>query len=250
MKIAKVMIASLVVLLPLMAQKEKTEESKRAEVLPSDWPVKMFQVKYADVNRLANLFRAFGATVQPDSDLKALSVRAPKEVLAAIEESLQRLDVAQPPAKNVEINAYLLTASQQGITGNIPPDLDPVVKQLKTIFNYNNFRLLGTLALRGRDGSGGTVNGVLPAISTDSTRPTVYFFETRSATIVSDSKERSVRIDQLELRLNFGLKEGNWDARIHTSIDVHEGQKVVVGKANIDNADNALILVLTAKVIE
>lgn len=252
MKIAKLMVASLVVLLPLMAQKEKTEENKSAEALPHDWPVKMFQVKYADVGRLANLFRAFGATVQPDSDLKALSVRAPREVLAAIEESLQRLDVPQPPAKNIEINAYLLTASQQGQTGNIPPDLDPVVKQLKTIFNYSNFRLLGTLALRGRDGSGGSVNGVLPAVSADSIsmRPTTYAFNMNSATIISDSKERSVRINELDLRLNFALKEGNWNAQIHTSIDVHEGQKVVVGKANIDNADNALILVLTAKVIE
>jgi hypothetical protein len=107
MKIAKLMIASLVVLLPLMAQKEKTEESKSAEALPHDWPVKMFQVKYADVGRLANLFRAFGATVQPDSDLKALSVRAPKEVLAAIEESLQPLDVPQTPSKNIEHNPYI-----------------------------------------------------------------------------------------------------------------------------------------------
>jgi hypothetical protein len=251
MKIAKVMIALLVVLLPLMAQKEKTEESKGTEVLPQNWPVKMFQVKYADVGRLANLFRAFGATVQPDSDLRALSVRAPKEVLAAIEESLQRLDVAQPPAKNIEIDAYLLTASQQGITGSIPPDLDPVVKQFKSIFSYHNFRLLGTLALRGRDGSSGSVNGVLPAVSADSAGSTLYFFEMKSATIVSDSKERSIRINDLALRLNFAIKEGhNFDAHIHTSIDVHEGQKVVVGKANIDNADNALILVLTAKVIE
>ena len=251
-KIAKVMIASLMVLLPLMAQKEKAEESKGAEALPQNWPVRMFQVKYADVGRLANLFRAFGATVQPDSDLKALSVRAPKEVLAAIEESLQRLDVAQPPAKNIEIDAYLLTASQQGLTGNIPPDLDPVVKQLKTIFNYHNFRLLGTLALRGRDGSGGSTNGVLPAISADSIsmHPSVYMFNMRSATVVSDSKERSVRIDELDLRLNFTLKDGNSNALIHTSIDIHEGQKVVVGKANIDSADNALILVLTAKVID
>jgi hypothetical protein len=250
MKIAKWMIASFVVLLPMMAQKEKTEESKGTEVLPQNWPVKMFQVKYADVGRLANLFRAFGATVQPDSDLRALSVRAPKEVLAAIEESLQRLDVPQPAAKNIDLNAYLLTASQQGATGNIPPELDPVVKQLKTIFNYHNFRLLGTLALRGRDGSGGSTNGVLPAVSADSTRPTDYAFDMRSASVISDSKERSVRIDGLGLRLNFALKDGNVNAQIHTSIDVHEGQKVVVGKANIDNADNALILVLTAKVIE
>lgn len=40
------------------------------------------------------------------------------------------------------------------------------------------------------------------------------------------------------------------EVHISTSIDIREGQKVVVGKANIDNADNALILVLTAKVIE
>jgi hypothetical protein len=184
--------------------------------------------------------------------LRALSVRAPKEVLAAIEESLQRLDVPQPAAKNIDLNAYLLTASQQGATGNIPPELDPVVKQLKTIFNYHNFRLLGTLALRGRDGSGGSTNGVLPAVSADSIsmHPTIYAFNMNSATIISDSKERSVRINELDLRLNFALKDGNWNAQIHTSIDIHEGQKVVVGKANIDSADNALILVLTAKVIE
>jgi hypothetical protein len=238
----KFLVVVLVSLLPALAQKEKTEDA--------NWPVKMFQVKYADVVRLANLFRAFGATVQPDSDLKALSVRAPKEVLAAIEESLQRLDVAQPPAKNIELNAYLLTASQQGATGSIPPDLDPVVKQLKSIFSYHNFRLLGTLALRERDGSGGSVNGLLPAVLVESTRPTVYMFNMQSATIISDSKERSVRINDLDLQLRFVLRENSWDAHIHTSIDVHEDQKVVVGKANIDNADNALILVLTAKIIE
>jgi hypothetical protein len=40
------------------------------------------------------------------------------------------------------------------------------------------------------------------------------------------------------------------EAQISTSVDVGEGQKVVVGKANMDSADNALILVLTAQVIE
>ena len=39
-------------------------------------------------------------------------------------------------------------------------------------------------------------------------------------------------------------------AGITTDIDVREGQKVVVGKANIDNSDNALILILTAKVVD
>jgi hypothetical protein len=93
-------------------EKKKTDEPAPAATAETQhWPVKLFQVKYADVRRLANVFRAFGATVEPDADLKVISVRAPKEVLAAIEESLQRLDVPQAPAKNVQLEAYLLTAS-------------------------------------------------------------------------------------------------------------------------------------------
>ncbi len=231
MKIAKLMIASLVVLLPLMAQKEKTEENKSAEAQPHDWPVKLFQVKYANVYQLAKVFNAFGAIINADNDLKVISVRAPKEVLVAIEESIKRLDVPQPASKNIA-----------------------VVQQLKNIFKYSGFRLIATSSLRMRDGSGGETNGILPSVGTG-LMPTTYEFRVGSSAITSDSKERAIRIDGLRLGLRVPLKAGesNWqyqEAHINTSIDIREGQKVVVGKANIDNADNALILVLTAKVIE
>jgi hypothetical protein len=245
---------SLLATAPILSadEKKKTDESIEAAVAESQhWPVKLFQVKYANVNRLANVFRAFGATVQPDSDLKVISVRAPKEVLVAIEESLQRLDVPQAPAKNVQVEAYLVTASGQGSSANIPGDLEPVIKQLKSVFNYQGFRLLGTLSWRGRDGTGGTVSGLLPSVSSDSAQLTSYTFRTQSVWITSEGKEPTVRINDLFLELQFFVKaNGMQHSTIMTSIDVREGQKVVVGKANIDNADNALILILTAKVID
>ncbi len=37
---------------------------------------------------------------------------------------------------------------------------------------------------------------------------------------------------------------------INTDLDVREGQKVVVGKTNMDSSDRALIVVVTAKVVE
>ena len=37
---------------------------------------------------------------------------------------------------------------------------------------------------------------------------------------------------------------------INTDVDIGEGQKVVVGKANMDGSDRASIVVLTAKVVE
>jgi hypothetical protein len=237
----------------LLAQdKKKTEEPPASGVAEAQhWPVKLFQVKYANVYQLANLFRAFGATVQPEGELRVISVRAPKEVLAAIEESLQRLDVPQAAAKNVELNAYLLTASGQGSSASVPSDLEPVIKQLKGVFNYQTFRVLGTLSWRGRDGTGGEVHGLLPSFSTDSTQLTSYNFRTRSVGISQEGKESIIHINDLVLQLEFTVKgAGTQHAVISTSIDAREGQKIVVGKANIDNADNALILILTAKVIE
>jgi hypothetical protein len=233
-------------------EKKKTDEpAPAANAEAQHWPVKLFQVKYADVYQLANLFRAFGAVVQPEGGLKVISVRAPKEVLAAIEESLQRLDVPQVPAKNVQLEAYLLTASGQGSSANIPGELEPVIKQLKSVFNYQGFRLLGTLSWRGRDGTGGDVDGLLPSVSSDSAQPTLYSFRIHSVAITSEGKEPTIRINDLTLQLHFMLKNNaNYEARINTSVDAREGQKVVVGKANIDNADSALVLILTAKVVE
>jgi len=244
-------LLSLLAAAPTVHAQEKKEPSQSADAESQHWPVKLFQVKYANVTHLANLFRAFGAVVQPDEDLKVISVRAPKEVLAAIEESLQRLDVPQAPAKNVQLEAYLLTASGQGSSTNIPGDLEPVIKQLKSVFNYQGFRLLGTLSWRGRDGKGGLVSGLLPSVSGDSAQLTSYTLSINWVAITSEGKERTIRINDLALRLDFPVKgAGMQTAHINTSIDVHEGQKIVVGKANIDNADNALILILTAKVIE
>jgi hypothetical protein len=245
---------SLLATAPILRADEKKKADEPAPAATAEtqhWPVKLFQVKYANVYQLANLFRAFGATVQPEGDLKVISVRAPKEVLAAIEESLQRLDVPQVPAKNVQLEAYLLTASGQGSSVNIPADLEPVIKQLKSVFSYQGFRLLGTLSWRGRDGTGGNVNGLLPSVSSDSAQPTTYSFRIHSVGITSEGKEPTIRINDLALQLDYMLKNGgNYHAIINTSIDAKEGQKVVVGKANIDNADSALILILTAKVID
>jgi hypothetical protein len=254
MKIAKCLAVAVLAVLQLAAQKDKTSEEKTGAGPPQNWPVKMFQVKYANVGQLASVFNAFGAVINADNNLKVLTVRAPQEVLVAIEEAIKRLDVAQSPAKNISLEAYFLIASMQGSAESVPPDLESVVQQLKSIFKYRGFRLLATSSLRTRDGKGGETNGVLPSLVAGGL-PTNYYFQVGSSTITADFKERVIRIDDMRLHLVVQIKtsETNWqtqEAKINTSIDIREGQKVVVGKANIDNADDALILVLTAKVIE
>src|SRR5713226_3292667 len=166
---ARLTFGLLLVLAPLArgqdAAGKRAPEQARADEQPNQWPVRLFQVKYANVYQLAKVFNAFGAVINADGDLKVISVRAPQSVLDAIDEALKRLDVPQPPAKNIELNAYLITASPQSSAAPLPAELEPVVKQLKSVFSYQGFKLLGTLSLRGRDGSGGNVNGVLPPMT-------------------------------------------------------------------------------------
>jgi len=238
------------------AAEKRAQEQARADEQARQLPVRLFQVKYANVYQLIKVFNAFGAMMNADGDLKVISVRASQPVLDAIDEAIKRLDVPQPPAKNIELNAYLITASPQSSATSLPAELEPVVKQLKSVFSYQGFKLLGTLSLRGRDGSTGSVSGVLPPIAADAGRPVTYQFRVKTMAVTSDDdKARVVRINDLALNLHIVVRTGpgelsGEDVSIGTSVDAREGQKVVVGKANIDNADNALILVLTAKVID
>src|SRR2546423_4400211 len=114
------------------------------------------------------------------------------------------LVVPKPPAKNIELNASLISASPQPSATPLPAELEPVVKQLKSVFSYRGFKLLGTLSLRGRDGSGGSVNGILPPITSDVQRPATYQFHVKTMAVTSDdNKARVVRINDLSLALQI-----------------------------------------------
>ena len=73
-----------------------------------------------------------------------------------------------------------------------------------------------------------------------------------SANIVSDDKGRLIRLDSFVLKQRLVMSGDKFveDSLLNTSINVREGQKVVVGKASFGDTNDALILVVTAMVLE
>src|SRR5215510_11378636 len=67
-----------------------------------DWPIKIFQLKYINPNEMASILHLFRAEVSvsvvsnPRRDV--LTIRAPKDIMPAIEDTIARFDVAPPPA--------------------------------------------------------------------------------------------------------------------------------------------------------
>jgi hypothetical protein len=133
--------------------------------------------------------------------------------------------------------------------------LEAVVKQLKSTFSYKSYQLIDTQVMRVRAGQGGDVSGVVNGAPSLDGNKTISQVKFKSATVSTDEKGRAIRIDRLSVGFRVPVRSGEKqylyiDTGISTDVDVREGQKVVVGKANMDGSDRASIVVLTAKVVE
>src|SRR5437879_11731832 len=84
----------------------------RAEVEERDWETKIFTIRNVDSGLLSIALRMFRARMQPMPDLHILSVRAPKEIMPAIEAAIKRLDVPTP-SKNPELPLCLIMTTAQ-----------------------------------------------------------------------------------------------------------------------------------------
>ena len=194
-----------------------------------------------------------------NSDLEHLILSGPKDAVAGFEEIIKQLDVAAVAKKNIETTVYMVVASAQASNGAaMPPELEPVVKQLKGVFNYKSFHLLDSFVLRSRDTEKASTNGFLTPF--DTTLPVgtkiSYQFQYNRVSLDGNEANRVIRYDGLKLNVRvpiagLGNQFSYMDAAISTDVDVPEGKKVVVGKTSaIEGADSALILVISAKVVD
>jgi type II/III secretion system protein len=223
----------------------------------------VYQLKYAEPKDLVKLLSPyvpqFGGNVQFDDPLKALAITTRKDAFPEIEQIIKQFDVPPPPVLNIDVTIYLMSALGTPSSSAVPPELEPVVKQLKNTLSYKGYQLIDTEVIRVRAGQGGEVSGVVngaPSVDGNKTISQVKFF---SASISTDEKGRAIRIDSLKVGFKIPVTSGSGpgqkqyqyiDTGINTNVDVREGQKVVVGKSNMDGSDRASIVILMAKVVE
>jgi type II/III secretion system protein len=218
---------------------------------------KVFVLKYVRVDDMARLLSVFPAEISGSDhpELRALAVSAAPAVVAAIEETVKRLDVPPAPTRSVELTGYVLRCSDQGgDTAGTSPELQDVVAQLKKTFHSAGCRLSDTIIARGQD------DGSLSAAAKGAEGRSpgeVDWLDLRSSRIRISPAEGGgslVRLQNLRFRAGLG-KAGANDPSLdwigpEGDISVRDGDKVVVGKSGGTAAGQALILVLTAHVVD
>ena len=199
---------------------------------------------------------------------KAIAVTGSPDFITTTKDIIARMDIPQPgpePKKNIELTIYLLTASEQGATapGEAPPDgLEDVVTEMKKTFPYQDYRLWNTVFLRCRDGEDAESSGMLPgdADAAQLVGSAMFKFRARGISIEAGADPHLIRIDELTVGAEIPMLQGSsgqatrvsrHEIGLSTDVDVREGQKAVIGKANIDASGNAaLFVVLTAHVVD
>jgi len=205
---------------------------------------KLFVLKYADPVQVVNLVRALGGSADQNTQMRAIAVTAEKGAMAVIEDAVKQLDVPSAAPKNIELTVNLIvgTDAEHDVGGPIPKELENVVAQLKAAFPFKNYRQMDLIELRTRTGEqadtrseGGTVNN--GSVTTQ--------FGIHAASLAPDGA--TVRLDGMLATIHWPAIENN--LKLNASVDVKEGQKVVVGRIGVSH-DQALFVVLTAHVVQ
>ncbi len=257
---ALLLVLTLLISFSILAQ----TNNEPAKEDPNKFQVKLFEVKHKSPNVLVNAIAALGSgrpnsRIDPNDNLKTITVRDLPENIAAIEVALKRLDLPDPAPVSIQTQIYLISASDDAAeSAPFPKELEPVVTQLKATLKYKNYRFENTFLNRVNDGGSVESSGTWQA-SPGNPSPKFMNFSLRQVRLATDNQgKEAIRIG----KFNFGLRvpvqmtSGSnssvqyQDVGINTELSLSEGGLAVVGTANIGVGDGAMIVVVSAKKVK
>lgn len=218
---------------------------------PADGKVtKLVTLRNTEPRAIESMLQVFGVMTNSNNQMKTMVISGSADKVAAVEAVIKQLDVAP---KNIELTVYFVVGGDQATLsgGAIPQDLRDVITQLKGTFTFKEYKMLDILTLRTRAGSSAETSGIL----NNNNPPRMSQFSIRNTTVSEDGT--TIRIDRMHagLRIPISVASPQKNAEYINSgldqdVDVKEGQKVVVGRSSLEGPQQALFLILTARVIQ
>lgn len=225
--------------------------ARPADVVPEKGlKTRMFSVAHRDAVSLVPVLRplgsgAPGAVLSADSGFGTISVRDFPENLAAIEDALKRLDVAEPARGDVELRVHVLLASSRlDAAAALPEDLKDAVAALRGTLLYKSYTLVTTFDERVKDRARvvkASGVAVLPAPE-GKEQPTIQL-DCEMGRVTVDSGTGLVTIEDFSLSAG-GIHGFTGRAAIRTDLTLRPGEKVVVGTSSL--GDRGLVVVVSA----
>ncbi len=219
---------------------------------PPGMKARVFELKNQETDHVLNAVRPLasgvkGAMITDSDTLRTITVRDFPENIAAIEQALRKLDAPTPPRPDVDLQLRVLVAVQAG-SGQVPADMDDVVKELQSTLNFKGYHQVASVTHRIKVGAGAGGKSMAQLLPPTSDEPTTAQYR-YSIEHLAASPPRGVPKDFQLRRFRFALENKSLgDVDIDTGlITMKEGQKIVVGRTSVKN--RAVVVVVSAKVV-
>jgi hypothetical protein len=190
-----------------------------------------------------------------DSQLKTLALKGSPQDIARIEELLRRFDIPEREtrARQIQLTIHMVEATEQPAAqpSTLPSNLTSAIEQIRTAFGYKGFRLIDTIMLQGRGGSGTELTGLLPITATREGEKT--FFSARYAGVGYVESQKTLFVTGFRFNIRIPVTSGEnvtyGDSGISTDLSIRDDQKLVLGKLSKDQMPGSgVFLILTSKV--
>jgi hypothetical protein len=238
--------------LQAVAQQQKPPDNQAPVPTARPGSQRVFVLKYADPLAMADVLRVFGASVVANQEIHAVAVASAfPDVLASVDDAINRLDTPASAPQNIELTAYYVIGGNTNspLGSPLPKDLESIATELTSTSALKAYRLLDALTIRMRGGQGAETAGSAGTVAANS--PVIVTgLRVRTATVSADGA--SVRIDRLNAGVKLPVAAGggqyttsnlNFDA----DLDVKAGQRIVAGRVGLTK-DQSLFLVLGARI--
>jgi hypothetical protein len=222
---------------------------------------KVVRVHYGNAKSIAALVGGgMPVNVDADNNLQVIVLKGMPDNVNSVEQAIHELDVPStaPVSKDIEVIVSVIGASSGSdlpAGQEMPETMAPVVKQLRAIFPYKNYQLLSSMLLRSREGARAESKGIMKPISGTSSHPSDYniAYDDTSTSVAAVKPVIHLRNFRFFAAVPVQMSPSQYtrsDVGLVTDVDLPEGQKTVIGKANVESSDSALFVVLTAKLVD
>lgn len=216
----------------------QAEERARQEASRANWTADIFPLQYSTTLGSLDLLCVYDIEVVPEPAIRLVAIRAPKELMPAVENALKRLDAPVAPNKSVELTGYVVLVSDSAEAGlqPLPNSLQSVANQLGTRLGGGKLYLADTVVARGIEGEGVQILG-----GTNLSAEALH--------VRTDTGEPVVHVDR------FRIVSSGYRADFEATVDVPAASQVVVGKVTAVEGNNnsaptkSVIFVLTASIL-
>jgi hypothetical protein len=208
----------------------------------------LITLRHMNLSLAGQIAEAYGdGKVKVSGNSSTVILSGPPELLAIIQKAIEKADLPDPVAKNVELTFYVLTGADAASRDPLPDELAGVAKQVKGILGVPALRMVESIQIRTRVGRSSEASGIL---GRSAGGPNLYQLRIQAVEIHGEANARALRLTGLKFGARIASGANYVDTGFNTDVDFKEGQKIVIGKSSLDTSGTPYFVVVTGKVVD